>query len=285
MTAQRLSLRTAPLLLFILIVLVSTVRASSPQRSTVSLVPPAAGSAFAFGRPGHLLTTRAAIGSRRTVELVTTTGRDELATVYRTSNPLLLQLRGPLRLPSLHTRAGIYIGELVAIESGPGGGTRTAVGQIISTSGKTSIRAADTFDGAPVLAAGRLVGIATVSDGYLRVLSVRALRALVPAQHTSRGIPALAPIIIAAAGLLALVIALMLLTAAQRTRRHARTGAQRGFVPDSPPDELHVTLRRRQPLGPPPEVRLRSSSSRPRWETIAASESERPRSALPDEQT
>jgi hypothetical protein len=246
--------------------------------SVVSLLAPAHGSAFAFGAPGHLLTTRRAVGSGRRVEVLLAGGRTALATVTSTTDSAIVQLRDVSGLVAIRGTGLKRAGTAVRAQSGPLGGMVSEVGTVPSAVHRaTTLRSGSAFEGAPIVdARGGLVGVATVNGRHLDALNVRGLRALAVAspQRAARssGFSALATLaIVFAFGIGVGVARLVLRTRVQRklaTRELARRPgpatqpqASQAAAPMEPDTGVHVVLRRRESDGPPPDVRLRRRPS------------------------
>lgn len=212
------------------------------SRSVASLLAPAHGEAFAFGRPGHLLTTAAAVGTSRSVTLVVPGGQSETATVIPTSDTRLVQLRGRLKLAPLRGEQHRTAGSSLTLVTGPLDGSRTIAGELRSAAGETTLGASPSYEGAPLLSdRGFVEGVATERGAQVWLLGVRRLRVLPTAtteETSAQGRPLVAVIAIVLAvwvGVAAARIAIrwrMFEALAERSERRARprgaTPRQRG---------------------------------------------------------
>ncbi len=297
MTASSLRAGIACLLVALTLVLNPAAAAGSAplafSSGIVTLLAPATGTAFAFGRPGHLLTTRRAVHGLTAVELVTAGGRTERAPVVSTSNAAIVQLRGPLVLKSFHGTSRGAAGGVVEVVSGPLNGPHEATGALKGTGRDTTIASAPRFDGSPVLnSRGLVIGVATTTGGHLVVLPTAGLRVTAPATTGGSSSPLiwLLPLI------LAIVIGVMLARASIATRtarrrkaahdaRHRPPSSHRrppgsrqprslprepesetarlsdDAAPDEPDTGLHIIIRPHEEDGPLPDVRLRPRST------------------------
>lgn len=248
--------------------------------SVVSLLAPAHGTAFSFGRAGHLLTTRRAVGQATSVRLVTGGGQSELAAVVDTSNPAIVQLHGSLTLGAFHGGPDGRGGDAVSIVSGPLNSMRVEAGLIRNHRGDTTIKAAAAFEGSPVLnSAGRVIGVSNANGARIAILPIAGLRPLPMAEHPrkkeDKASPSLVPWIalLLAFGVgvgLARVYVRSRTTGWLERRQLARYTPQpdraqvtpgrpgpRTRLNDEPDTDVHVVLRPREPEEPPPDVRLR----------------------------
>jgi hypothetical protein len=263
----------------LLALMVAAVGASRAQaraggRSVVSLLSPAHGSAFAFGGPGHLLTTKRAVGGRWSVKLVTAGGRTEIAAVVPTNDSRVVQLRGPLRLAALRGGGVLRAPSVISVASGPRSGSRVEVGKVLSVPNRaTSLAAGAGFEGGPILdARGRVIGIATSRRGRIAAFPVRGLRAIstkptpVSPSGSSPSLVAVVAIVFAfGVGVGAARVAIRMRVAQRLAERSNRRRQPRsplaGPIGGSSAEHdtgVHVVLRPRPPDEPVPDVRLRS---------------------------
>jgi hypothetical protein len=248
--------------------------ASSPDnaRSVASLVAPAYGSAVAFGRRGHFITTRLAVGQRRIVRLVTSDGRSEWASVHLTNNGQIVVLEGHLSVPPLRgTRGGRLGGQVVAV-SGRLNGLRSVHGHFLHGGlTATSLGLARAYEGAPILdARGEIVGVATANGPQLRSLSVVGLRlssgrlaGIAQARQSSSSLLAVVLVVFAFGvevgfALVAIRARVSEVWMARRSRRQPTSGRARTQRSAQREQDtgVEVVLRARADDGPVPEVRL-----------------------------
>ncbi len=135
-------------------------------------------SAFAFGPPGHLLTSAAAVEGERSVEFVTADNRAAHTEVVHTTNPRLVQLRSSLVLSPLRGASQRVLSRRAIVATGPlapSGGEDCW--QPAERRGSDVLGVA--FEGAPVLTvSGRVIGVAVRHQGRLAIVSVTGLRPL-----------------------------------------------------------------------------------------------------------
>ena len=259
--------RCAVLALVTSCVLSTIAEAAQPSASVLSLLSPAHGSAFAFGRPGHLLTTRAAVGTATIVKVVARDGQVETATVVSTTDPKLVQLRGALLLPPLH-RDRVAIGRAnISAVSGPLSGTVVESGETAGRGRGTTLSARRALEGAPIVdATDGVIGVATADGRHLTVVPVAGLRAVIVRARPSRSRAARSSLI----GLVAILFAFGIGSGAARiaarrniAHRLARRSITRQLRTVRPPaispeadTGVHVVLRRRSAYEPSPDVRL-----------------------------
>lgn len=251
------------------------------EGSVATLLSPAHGTAFAFGQPGHLLTSRHAIGQASLVRLVTPGGATEDATVVTTNDASIVQLRGSLVLPALRGASEPKPGSAIQVISGPLNGARVGSGKVASGAGSTDISSAPAFDGAPVLdRRGDVVGVATVVGTRVAFIRTAHLHAAAPRATASGSdstalIPVLAIVFVFGLGV---GIARFAVRTRVGQRLNATGSAAPRHAPAPPPvpptssraererseadTAVHVVLRPGEPDGGQlPEVRLRPRSS------------------------
>ena len=159
---------------------VAPVAAREPRlaqaKSVVSILAPGHGSAFAYGRAGQLLTTRSAVGSERSVEVVTLSGEHATTPVLSTSIPEIVALQIALKIGVLAS-ASPSSAEAVVAQDGPLRGSGHRHGRLLSlTTGMTSIAAFPAYDGGPILnSQGAVVGIAEINASRIQLVSLSGL--------------------------------------------------------------------------------------------------------------
>ncbi len=240
---------------------------ADPSDSVVSLLAPAHGSAFAFGRPGHLLTLKSALKGRQTAKIVTQGGQVETVAVAATNDRQVVQLRGRLKLPPLLKGGRLHPGDSVVVGPLAAAGTPNPVPCSGSVGATRNIS-----EGAPCVDAARpIVGLVDRRGEVLRLVPVGGIRPLSRPRSwiVSRGseLPPTVAILMALAFGIGLGLARLMVSSRVQRRLAQRRRPRRREPPVPPPgDEEMETLVRlvprvRQETSPAPDVRLLYPSS------------------------
>lgn len=271
---------------------------SEVEQSVVSLLSPGHGTAFAFGRPGHLIASSSAVGSTSSPRLVTVAGQALTTTAVKTTDPRLVELRGKTGLSPLHGASRRRASSSEWLITGPLGGPRVIKLRFLGNRGETSLPARAQYDGAPIVTDRGLVdGVAILRGGRTWMVRLHNLKALPAAPRRGWGLGSIIPV-----AALVLAVALGVVVARRVIQLRERAPARRsGGTPHQPhaavaatpldrspgwltrsrpsdgsPDEhasayvdepdtdAHVILRAPRPEEPPPDVRLLGRTNSPR---------------------